>query len=270
MQLSISVGSALRKIGAASARRSHRSTTDQWQAGGTGHESATISARSVRSAGGAGVILGITLAVRRRSEHSVSSARSSRGTWQGRPPTLGGNQPSRRTRSTRTHYLYDVSPSPITPTDIYTVHFLEPITGFTLTGGPVATPGLNGPPGAAGSYGLYLTMQRRSTEAVGPPDNYHYLGRQVALMLDPGNKRWSGKVDTVRRRVLQHRPHRHAVKMTIVRLPPARWSIRDVHALAPQTPESAASETSFRPSSQRLAKSGFFVSPVSAARLDSS
>ncbi len=85
-----------------------------------------------------------------------------------------------------THYLYDIAPTAITPTDMYTVHFLEPITGFTLNGAPVATPGLNGTPGAAGSYGLYLTMQNQ-TEAVGPPDNYHYLSGQVALMLDPGN-----------------------------------------------------------------------------------
>jgi hypothetical protein len=86
-----------------------------------------------------------------------------------------------------THYLYDVSPTAITPTDTYTVHFLETITGFTLNGGaPVATPGLHGTPGAAGSYGLYVTMQTQ-TQAVGPPDNYHYLSGQVALMLDPGN-----------------------------------------------------------------------------------
>jgi PEP-CTERM motif len=81
-----------------------------------------------------------------------------------------------------THYLYDVFPTVSLPTDIYTVHFLEPITGFTLNGAPVATPGLNGSPGAAGSYGLYLTMQTQ-TEAVGPPD----LSGRVALMLDPGN-----------------------------------------------------------------------------------
>ena len=71
-------------------------------------------------------------------------------------------------------------------TNTYTVHFLEQITGFTLDDAPVATPGLNGTPGAAGSYGLYLTMQTL-TQAVGPPDTYHYLSGQVALMLDPGN-----------------------------------------------------------------------------------
>jgi len=85
-----------------------------------------------------------------------------------------------------THYLYDVTPTAITPTDIYTVHFLEPITGFTLNGAPVATPGLNGTPGAPGSYGLYVTMTNQ-TEAVGPPNNYNYLSGQIELMLDPGN-----------------------------------------------------------------------------------
>jgi hypothetical protein len=85
-----------------------------------------------------------------------------------------------------THYLFDRAPAAITPTDIYTVHFLEPITGFTLNGAPVATPGLNGTPGATGSYGLYLVMENQ-TEAIGPPNNYNYLSGTVALMLDPGN-----------------------------------------------------------------------------------
>ena len=64
--------------------------------------------------------------------------------------------------------------------------FIEQITGFTLNGPPVATPGLNGTPGAAGSYGLYLTMQWQ-TQAIGPPNTYQYLSGQVALMGDPGN-----------------------------------------------------------------------------------
>ncbi|MBV8520728.1 MAG: PEP-CTERM sorting domain-containing protein [Acetobacteraceae bacterium] len=85
-----------------------------------------------------------------------------------------------------THYLYDRAPVDITPTDTYNVFFLEPITGFTLNGVPVATPGLNGTPGAAGSYGLYLTMENQ-TQAIGPPKNYNYLSGTVAPMLDPGN-----------------------------------------------------------------------------------
>jgi hypothetical protein len=99
-------------------------------------------------------------------------------------PSLGG--PFTADAIDATHYLYDVAPTAITPTDIYTVHFLEPITGFTLNGAPVATPGLNGTPGAPGSYGLYVTMTNQ-TEAVGPPNNYNYLSGQIKLMLDPGN-----------------------------------------------------------------------------------
>jgi hypothetical protein len=86
-----------------------------------------------------------------------------------------------------THYLYDVGP-PATPlpSPIYTVNFLEQITGFTLNGAPVPTPlGFNGTPGP-GSYGLYLTMQLQ-TQAVGPPDIYHYLSGTATLWADPGN-----------------------------------------------------------------------------------
>ena len=83
-----------------------------------------------------------------------------------------------------THNLYDVGSIDEQPD---TVNFLEQITGFTLNGAPVATPtGLNGTPGAAGSYGLYLTMQTQ-TQFIGPPNTYRYLSGNVALMLDPGN-----------------------------------------------------------------------------------
>lgn len=81
-----------------------------------------------------------------------------------------------------THNLYDVGST----TNNYTVNFLEQITGFTLNAAPVAAPGLNGTPGAAGSYGLYLTMQTQ-TQFIGPPNTYQYLSGNVALMLDPGN-----------------------------------------------------------------------------------
>ncbi len=85
-----------------------------------------------------------------------------------------------------THTLYSVgpiaNPSPVT----YTVSFVEQITGFTFNGSPVATPGLNGTPGAVGSYGLYLTMQNQ-TQAVGLPNIFNYLSGQVSLMADPGN-----------------------------------------------------------------------------------
>jgi hypothetical protein len=89
-----------------------------------------------------------------------------------------------------THYLYDRCETAFcgdaTYHSTYTVHFLEPITGFTLNGAPVATPGLNGTPGATGSYGLYLVMQNQ-TQFIGPPNTYNYLSGTVALMLDPGN-----------------------------------------------------------------------------------
>jgi hypothetical protein len=87
-----------------------------------------------------------------------------------------------------THYLYDIGPTTTQyPSPTYTVNFLEQITGFSLGGGTEFVPtGLNGTAGAAGSYGLYLTMQLQ-TQAVGPPDIYHYLSGTAALMLDPGN-----------------------------------------------------------------------------------
>jgi hypothetical protein len=85
-----------------------------------------------------------------------------------------------------THYLYDIGPIANPSPVLHTVNFLEQITGFTLNGTPVVTPGLNGPPGSAGSYGLYLTMQTL-TASIGPPNTYRYLSGHVALMLDPGN-----------------------------------------------------------------------------------
>lgn len=88
-----------------------------------------------------------------------------------------------------THYLYDVGPKTSPSPVIYTVHFLEQITGFTLGTASFVPSGLDGTPGAPGSYGLYLTMQLQ-TKAVGPPQTYQYLSGQVALMLDPGN--WDG------------------------------------------------------------------------------
>ncbi len=88
-----------------------------------------------------------------------------------------------------THYLYSVQPSTSIPLPMqtpYTVSFIEQIQGFTLNGAPVSTPGLNGTPGAPGSYGLYLTMQA-NTLYVGPPNTYQYNSLSMALMADPGN-----------------------------------------------------------------------------------
>jgi hypothetical protein len=80
------------------------------------------------------------------------------------------------------HYLYDVTP-PAGDPSIYTVNFIEKITGFTLDGVPIQSPGLNGAPGAA-PYGLYLSMQAQVQQA-GTARIYHSL--TMSLMADPGN-----------------------------------------------------------------------------------
>jgi hypothetical protein len=131
----------------------------------------------MRRAGGA--VLGITLAV------GTAASTATAGTvftWNpaGASPSLGGAFTA--DTIVGTHNLYAVG----SMTNTYTVNFLEQITGFTLNDAPVATPGLNGTPGAAGSYGLYLTMQTQ-TQFIGPPNTYQYLSGNVALMLDPGN-----------------------------------------------------------------------------------
>jgi hypothetical protein len=140
--------------------------------------------RSVRHAGGAGAILGITLAV-----GAVASTASAGTvfTWDpaGALPSVSAPAFTADTIEA-THYLYDVGPIANPSSVLHTVNFIEQITGFTINNGtPVATPGLNGPPGP-GSYGLYLTMQTL-TASIGPPNTYHYLSGHVALMLDPGN-----------------------------------------------------------------------------------
>ena len=133
----------------------------------------------------AGAILGITLAV------GVVASTASAGTvitWDpaGSPALGGAASASTADTIDATHYLYDIGPIANPSPVLHTVNFLEQITGFTLDGMPVATPGLNGPLGAAGSYGLYLTMQTL-TASIGPPNTYQYLSGHVALMLDPGN-----------------------------------------------------------------------------------
>ncbi len=87
------------------------------------------------------------------------------------------------------HYLYSVQPlTTISPQTPYTVDFIEQITQFTLNGVPVATPGLNGTPGAAGSYGLYLAMQA-NVLYIGPPKIYQYNSLKMSLVADPGNNK---------------------------------------------------------------------------------
>jgi hypothetical protein len=84
------------------------------------------------------------------------------------------------------HYLYDDTPPTGSPA-LYPVYFVEQITQFTLNGVPVATPGLNGTPGAPGSYGLYLCMQAVAQQS-GATRIYHSLA--MSLMADPGNNGW--------------------------------------------------------------------------------
>jgi hypothetical protein len=79
-----------------------------------------------------------------------------------------------------THYFYAVQPT----SGPFPETFLERIQGFTLGSAPVSTPGLNGSPGAAGSYGLYLTLQA-SFEIIAGVNTFHSL--DVSLIADPGN-----------------------------------------------------------------------------------
>ncbi len=107
-------------------------------------------------------------------------------TWDpvGASPSLGGSAFTADAIQGE-HYLFSAGPIVIPSPLIYTSSFIEPITGFTLAGSPVATPGLNGTPGAAGSYGLYVRMDLQ-TLALGPTDT-EFLGGTVKLMADPGN-----------------------------------------------------------------------------------
>lgn len=89
------------------------------------------------------------------------------------------------------HYLWSLGPNapPTTavPGRIYTVDFIEQIQQFSLGGGArFVPPGLNGTPGAPGSYGLYVTMTAQ-TEQVGSPKIYDYHSIAMSLMADPGN-----------------------------------------------------------------------------------
>lgn len=90
-----------------------------------------------------------------------------------------------------THWLWSHGPagSPLVPHPgfIYTVNFIEQIQQFSLGGGtPFVPAGLNGTPGAPGSYGLYLEMSAQ-TEQVGGSQIYDYHSMTMSLMADPGN-----------------------------------------------------------------------------------
>ena len=131
----------------------------------------------------AGAVLAIMLAVGIPAAATAGTV----FTWNpsGASPSLGGSAFT-ADAILGTHTVYDVAPIANPSPLLHTTNYIERITGFTLNGAPVATPGLNGTPGAAGSYGLYLTMQNQ-VQSVGPPDIYHYPSGQLSLMADPGN-----------------------------------------------------------------------------------
>jgi PEP-CTERM motif len=134
--------------------------------------------RSLRGAGG--TLLGMLLA------GSVLPAHAEVFTWNpagASVPLAGAGSAFTADGIAGLHYLYDVTP-PVGSPAIYPVDFIEQITEFTLGGVSVATPGLNSTPGAAGSYGLYLSMQAQ-VQQVGAGRVYHSL--QMSLMADPGN-----------------------------------------------------------------------------------
>ena len=79
-----------------------------------------------------------------------------------------------------THYLYAVQPT----SGPFPEMFLERVQSFTLGSAAVSTPGLNGTPGATGSYGLYFTLLA-NFENIGGVNTFHSL--DLSLMGDPGN-----------------------------------------------------------------------------------
>jgi hypothetical protein len=144
---------------------------DQW---GAGHENlASRAKRASRRRRHAGDDAGGQRTASQRGGVHVGSC--------GASPSIS---PSAFTADTTfgTHNLYDIGSTMNT----YTVNFLEQIMGFSLAGSPITPMGFNGTPGAAGSYGLYLTMQNL-TQFIGPPNTYQYLSGSVVLMLDPAN-----------------------------------------------------------------------------------
>jgi hypothetical protein len=66
----------------------------------------------------------------------------------------------------------------VQPDFSFVVHQIEPVTGFTLNGAPVAAPGLGS------SYGLYIDITGTGNQ---PPGSITYSTLNVALKADPGN-----------------------------------------------------------------------------------
>jgi len=133
-----------------------------------------------------GVMLGLLLA------GSALPAHAEVFTWDpaGASPSLGGSAFTADTID-GTHYLWSYGPSgpPTTahPGRIFTVDFYEQVQQVSLGGGAAFVPaGLNGTPGAPGSYGLYLKMQAQ-VEQVGGTAIYDYHSLAMQLKADPGN-----------------------------------------------------------------------------------
>jgi hypothetical protein len=80
------------------------------------------------------------------------------------------------------NYLYAVQPpGGIGP---FPEFFTLRVQQFDQGGAAVATPGLNGTPGAAGSYGLYFNITA-NFERIAGVNTFHSL--DITLMADPGN-----------------------------------------------------------------------------------
>ena len=79
------------------------------------------------------------------------------------------------------NYLYAVQPAGGGP---FPEFFTMRVQQFDQGGAAVSTPGLNGTPGAAGSYGLYFNITANVERILGV-NTFHSL--DIALMADPGN-----------------------------------------------------------------------------------
>ena len=149
-------------------------------------QNATITWANVwRHAGGAGAILGITLAV-----GAVASTASAGTvfTWNPAGALPSVSEPAFTADAIQgSHYLYDLGPVGLSSPTQYTVTFIEPITSFTLGGNTVNTPGLNGALGTAGSYGLYVRMDLQTLAVGTTTPAFQYLSGTVRLMADPGH-----------------------------------------------------------------------------------
>jgi len=106
-------------------------------------------------------------------------------TWDpaGAAPPLAGPEKAFKADNIETkNYLYAVQP----PGGVgaFPELFTLRVQQFDHGGAAVSTPGLNGTPGAAGSYGLYFNIMA-NFERIAGVNTFHSL--DIALMADPGN-----------------------------------------------------------------------------------